>query len=109
MANKRIKLGSLLVSEKTSTNKGGPYIGLGDVKNKDPKYNYNVELIVTNSTGEVVFKQKNGFINLVDPRTQPDELLALGLISESEAEKRREQVARIPSFIKYTLEGVRKD
>ena len=107
---KKLKVGSLLVNKRTFNNNGVDVektmisLGLGNVKNKDPKYNLNVEFIVKDHTGKVVHRQENGFISLVDPRTQPGELRAAGIISEEIYESMQSRVASIPDSIKYSLE-----
>lgn len=106
----KIKIGSLLVNERTFVNQGKEVkknlvsVALGNVKNKDPKYNLSVTLIVKDSTGKVVHQQENGYINLVDPRLQPDELLAAGLITEDQALTKKQQLLKLPDMVKYNLE-----
>jgi hypothetical protein len=110
MASKKLKIGSLLRNTRKFNNNGQEVektlvsIGLGNVKNKDPKYNLHVELIVTDSAGKVVHRQKDGFINLVDPGTQPDELLAAGVIDEEAHHQMKERLKNLPDSIRYNLE-----
>jgi len=59
------KLGVVLRGDK------GPFLILGDLKNKDSKYQYTVELIVKDSKGEVVHTVQNPLISLSDPRSRP--------------------------------------
>lgn len=111
---KKLRLGSLLVNKRTFNNNGQSVektmvsLALGSVKNSDPKYNTTVEIIVKDSTGKVIHRQENGFLNLVDPRSQPDELLAAGKIDESQYESMKERVSRIPDSVKYSLEVTQK-
>lgn len=62
--NKYTRLGQVLKGKD-----GGSYITLGNDRNKDPKYNYSVEVTVRNSSGEVVAKQTDGYLSVFDPRT----------------------------------------
>ena len=106
MANKKIKLGSLIKERKK--NKNGTeydaiYIGLGQKNPKSPQYNFSVELVVKDSKGNVVATQKDGFIELSDPRTKPDQLLEIGVISEEQAEKMKDSASRMPEKVKYEL------
>lgn len=102
----KIKLGSLLVNEITDNKTGKPKkllsIGLGN-KGKNDKYNLSVEITVKDHTGKVVAHQTDGFLELVDPRKQPDDLLAAELISEEMAEKMKENVAKISDKVKYQV------
>lgn len=49
----------------------GMYIALGDSRNKNPDFNYSVEVIVKNAKGEVVASQTDGFLTILDPRKSP--------------------------------------
>lgn len=53
--------------------------------------------------GEDVTLKKGDFVNVTDPRTQPDELLALGVINEEVYAKMKERAAATPDFVKFTL------
>lgn len=104
---KKVRIGSLLVEKKTNLNGKeytSVYLGLGTMGNKDPKYNTSVELVVKDNNGNVIHTQKNGFISLTDPRTQPDELLAAGVIKQETYDKMKEGLTRLPEKIKYSLE-----
>lgn len=78
MENKKKKLtkiGSLWAGMRTFTQDDGSQISknmvsiaLGQSKNKDPKYNTTVEIIVRDSEGKVIHQQTDGFLNLLDPR-----------------------------------------
>ena len=98
---KRVKIGKLLVTE-------GKYgkqvsIGLGK-KGKDPKYNLSVEVIVRDGAGKIVAQQTDGYINLVDPRTLPAELLKASKISPEMAAKMTENASKLSDKVKYELE-----
>lgn len=105
----RIKLGALLSNVKEFEVKGKKVkrklvsIGLGN-KAKNTQYSTTVELIVRDSGGKVLHQQTDGFINLVDPRTQPDELLELNIISPEEHKKRKESVKGLSESVRYVLE-----
>jgi len=100
---KNVQIGSVMVSDDKNGNKRIS-IGLGR-KNKPPYQNNDVtvEVLVKDSTGKVLARQTDGFLNLVDPRTQPDELLKLGLVSEETAGKMRASAAKLPEKIKYQV------
>lgn len=105
--NKKLRIGNLLVEKKKSQagrEYTSVYLGLGNDRNKNPDYNLSVELVVKDHTGKVVHTQKNGFVSLVDPRTQPDELLAAGIINEEQHNKMKERLSNLPDKIKYALE-----
>jgi hypothetical protein len=59
------KVGAVLKNEK------GSFIVLGNNRANKPEYNYDVEVRVTNGLGEVVAYQKNGIVNVFDPRKRP--------------------------------------
>ncbi len=104
----KLRIGNLIAEKKTNKNTGQEYtsiyLGLGNTRNKDPKYNTTVELTIRDHTGKVVHTQQNGFVSLTDPRTQPDELLAAGVIDEVRAQKMRDGLENLPEKIKYSLE-----
>jgi|GEM_PF-4393848 hypothetical protein len=50
----------------------GFYIRLGNESKTKPEYNLSVEVIVRNAQGEVVAKQTDGFLTLLDPREQAE-------------------------------------
>jgi len=103
---KRIKLGNVIVENKKDKNGQeytSRYIGLGQQGSKNPDFDLTVELTVKDSKGKVIASQTNGFLSVVDPRTQPQELLSAGLISEEIAEKMQERVSKIPTKIKQEL------
>ena len=53
---------------------------------------------------EDVLLKKGTIVNLVNPRTQADELLAAGVVTEEVAERIREQNAKTPDFVKFNLQ-----
>jgi hypothetical protein len=95
---KYIDIGTLQV-------KNGTFLALGR-KNKPgyEKYDLSVEIIVKDNTGKVVAHQKDGFINLVDPRKQADELLAKNIITEDAAAQMKVRAEKLPSSVKYNLQ-----
>lgn len=101
MASKYIKVGSVIVSERADKSKNIA-IGLGQ-KGKKEEYNLSVEIIVRDNAGKVVARQTDGFINLSDPRTEPDELLKANLITEEQAADMKNNVAKLSDKVKYTL------
>lgn len=60
--SKFVKVGAVLKGKKS------PFITLGNTKAKDPKYNYNVEVTVTDADGNVVASTTNGILTTLDPR-----------------------------------------
>lgn len=99
--SKTAKIGSVfLTKDRSGADRFS--IGLG-VKGKNPDYDLSVELVVKDRSGKVVARQTDGFINLVDPRTQPDELLSRGLVTEEVAGRMKEQVSKIPEKIRFQL------
>ncbi len=101
MAVKKIKLGNLI---KTKRADGSTFlsIGLGS-KGKNSQYDQSVTVTVRNADGKVVAEQTDGFIDVVDPRTEPAGLLAAGVISEEMAEKMTQNLATLPDKIRYHL------
>lgn len=77
-------------------------IGLGN-KGKDPKYNTSVEIIVRDSEGKVVARQTDGFLTLVNPRTEPDDLFAADKISEETRDKMKAGVAKLNDMVKFSV------
>jgi hypothetical protein len=98
---KKVKLGSVMV--KTKDGRTSSFIALGQRNQNKPQYNYSVELTVKDSTGKVVAHQTDGFIEIVDPRTQAKDLLALGFINEEQASKMNERASKIPATIQREL------
>lgn len=85
MAGKKTytKLGAILAGKK------GPFLILGNSKASQAKYNYDVEVKVTNGEGKVLANFKNGLISCLDPRKRPN-------ITEDEAKK-------IPDSVEFEL------
>lgn len=48
----------------------GKFISLGNDRSKDPKYNYTVQIRVTDGEGKIV-QSKNGRLSMMDPRKRP--------------------------------------
>lgn len=105
MAAQKAKLG-VVISEKKTRRDGqeyvSTYIGLGQ-RSSNPKYNTSVEIIVRDGTGNIIGRQTDGFIEVSNPRTKPDELLAAKLIDESQHAKMTDAAERIPAKIKQEL------
>jgi hypothetical protein len=76
--SKYVKVGAVLKGEKNR------FMVTGNSKAKNAKYNYNVEVIVTDADGKEMARSKNGVLNLFDPRKKdgadldriPDNLVA---------------------------------
>lgn len=105
MAQKKIKVGSLIKSEKevNGVKKSWLSIGLGQKNDKRPEYDQTVEIIVRDNKGKVVAQQTDGWLDLVNPREEPKELLAAGVISEEMAEKMSENVKKLSDKVKYVV------
>lgn len=61
---KSVRIGNVLSGKE---DKDAFYIKLGAEKQKDPKYNRSVEIIVKDDEGNVLAHQKNGFISMAKP------------------------------------------
>lgn len=64
--NKYVKIGIVRSGEY------GSFVTTGETRNKNEKYNYNVEIRVTDSEGKQVLLVKNPLINVQDPRENPN-------------------------------------
>src|SRR6266851_580105 len=97
---KKVNAGSLWVKEGVRNGRKwkSVFLGLGS-KSKDPKYNTTLELTIKDSDGNVIHRQTDGLISLVDPRTRPDELLEAGLITEEVYNKMRSGLDKLPEGI----------
>lgn len=104
MANKKVQLGNLVVNERNGKPSVSIALGKKAKKPEHAKYDFSVELIVRDNTGKVVAQQTDGYLNLQDPRTLADDILANGgkLTEEVEA-KMRERALKVPSYIKYEV------
>jgi hypothetical protein len=106
---KWIKVGSLIKTEKEFEVNGSKVkktflsIGLGNKNTKKPEYDQTVEIVVRNSKGEIVSTQKDGFLDVVDPRKEPDDLFAAGAIDEEMHGKMKENVAKLSDKVRYVL------
>ncbi len=109
----QVRIGNLIVTDKVGRDGQPVYdaegkqekrvcVALGN-QGKKPEYNLTVELIVKDNTGKVIAKQTDGFINLVDPRTQPNELYSAGIISEEKFHQMQDQLKSLPAKIKFQL------
>ncbi len=109
----QVRIGNLIVTNKVDRAGNPVYdaegkqvkkvaVGLGN-KGKNPDYDVTVEILVKDHTGKVIAKQVDGFINLVDPRTQPDELYSAGIISEEKLHQMQNQLKTLPEKIKFQL------
>jgi hypothetical protein len=66
MAGKYVKLGNVLNVKDKKTNELKKTIKLGQENSKDPKYNFTVDVRVTDANGKVT-KLTNPWINLNNP------------------------------------------
>lgn len=105
---KKIKVGSLIKSEKEVEINGQKVkktflsIGLGQ-KGKNADYNQTVEVIVRDSRGKIVAQQTDGFLDVVDPRKEPEDLFSAGAIDEEQFKKMKENVAKLSEKVRYVL------
>lgn len=67
MAGKKkyTKIGTVLLGQY------GEFITLGDEKNNNANFKYNVEIRVTDNEGKKLFQGKNVRISMLDPRNKP--------------------------------------
>jgi hypothetical protein len=106
MATKKYKIGSLIKNEIEEEVNGQKVkrswlsVGLGQ-KGKDPKWDLSVEIIVKDNNGKVVAKQTDGFLDVVDPRKEPEDLLAAGFIDEAQAEKMKQGLTKLSPKVRY--------
>lgn len=63
---KTVKIGQLTKNKDKSGNEFKS-IRLGNNKNKDPKYNYTVQVRILNSEGQKIWSGENPWINLYEP------------------------------------------
>ena len=79
------------------------YIALGKKSKTPSQYDLTVEVVVKDAKGKVVARQTDGFLEVVNPRTLPDQLLEKNIITEEQAEKMRARVANMPEEITREL------
>lgn len=60
---------------------GKSYIRFGNNRNKDPKYNYTVEVVVKDASGKEVLRVENPFLNVSSPHPAAQERVP-GLLAE---------------------------
>lgn len=106
---KKYKVGSLIKTDKEYENNGVKTkktflsIGLGQKNPKKPEWDQSVEVIIRNNKGDVIARQTDGFLDVVDPRQEPKELLAAGAIDEVMAEKMTENVRKLSDKVRYIV------
>lgn len=61
------------------TDEGKKVIRLGNIKNKDPKYNYTVQLRVLDASGNVITTKTNPTLTLWEPKGNKPEWLVNNL------------------------------
>lgn len=109
MAAKKIKVGSLIKTEKEYEVNGKKVkktflsIGLGQKNDKKPDFNQTVEMIVRDNRGKIVAQQTDGFLDVVDPRKEPEDLFSAGVIDEEQFKKMKENVAKLSEKVRYVL------
>lgn len=101
---KKLTIGTVLVTDLKNPKRASIALGRKNTNAAYAKYDVTVELVVKDNTGKVVATQTDGWLNLVDPRTLPDELLKAGKIDEAMATKMRANAAKLSDKIKYQLE-----
>lgn len=106
---KSYKVGSLLKNEKEVEVNGQKVkktwlsIGLGQKNDKKPEWDQTVEIIIRDKNGKILAQQKDGWLDVVDPRNEPKDLLAAGAIDEAQAEKMKENLKKLPEKVRYVL------
>lgn len=89
MAIKKFKVGTV----QTKKDKSGVTVALGSFS-KDEKFRTTVEVTVKDSTGKVLAKAENGFLQVQDPRKRTN---------KDGTPLSEEQAAKIPAWIKSEL------
>ncbi len=82
---KKFKVGTV----QTKKDNSGVTVRVGNPISKNPKYVLNVKLTVTDGEGNVVAEATNGYLQVLDPRLDPN--------------KTEEQIAQIPAYVKQEL------
>jgi hypothetical protein len=102
---KKIKVGVLMLNEVEykGEKKKLLSLGLGNRNKNKPEYDYKLELVVKDGNGKVVATQSDGFLDLVDPRKEPDDLFKAGIINEEQYNKMKERLEKLPDMIKYEV------
>lgn len=109
MALKKIKVGSLIKSEKEFEVNGKKVkktflsIGLGNKSTNKPDYNQSVEIIIRDSRGKIVAQQTDGFLDVIDPRKEPEDLFSANIIDEEQFKKMKENVAKLSEKVRYVV------
>lgn len=62
-----------------------------------------MEIVVKDADGNVIATQRDFFVELVDPRLEPDDLLREGIINEEQAEQKRGWVSKLNPNTRYKL------
>lgn len=99
---KKLTFGKVM-TKKNKEGKINTFIALGQRNPKAPQYDLSVEIVVRGPNGDVLARQTDGFLEVVNPRTKHTELLALNLITEEQAAKMAERASKIPDAIRHEL------
>lgn len=82
MASKLTRIGQIWEAKDSTEENPKYYMKLGNDRNKDPKYNISVEVIVRDNEGNLLTQSKDAFLTIADPRrsqyskgTEPKNLL----------------------------------
>jgi hypothetical protein len=108
MAAKKVKVGSLIKSEVEREVNGQKVkqsllsIGLGN-KGKNADYHQTVEVIVRDNRGKIVAQQIDGFLDVVDPRKEPEDLYKAGIIDEEQFHKMKDNASKLSEKVRYIL------
>lgn len=82
---KKFKIGTV----QTKKDKSGVTVAVGNPTAKNEKFRTTVEITVKDANGNVLAKAENGFLQVVDPRKNPNAT--------------EEQLAKIPAWVKNEL------
>lgn len=109
MAAKKIKVGSLIKTDKEFEVNGKKVkktflsIGLGNKNANKPDFNQSVEIIVRDKLGKIVAQQTDGFLDVIDPRKEPQDLFDANIIDADQFKKMKENVAKLSEKVRYVL------
>ncbi len=106
---KKFKVGTLIKNENEDEVNGQKVkrtwlsVGLGQKNPKKPEWDQSVEIIVRDNKGKILAQQTDGFLEVVDPRKEPEDLLSAGLITEEMATKMKEGLAKLSPKVRYVF------
>lgn len=76
---KTVKVGQLTTGKDKEGNEFET-VKLGNDKNKDPRYNYTVQIRVIDADGEIIYEGKNPYLNLYKPHANAPDFIKSDLV-----------------------------